>query len=166
MPRCILMIGPPAVGKSTKCQELTNFRILSADLIREGLYGDANIQGDPKEVFQILYTRLEDYAEFGMDMVIDNTNLKKIFRERIVNHLTRDYEIEYWIFKVPIEVALERNLKRARRVPEEVIKRMYDKWEKLASCELLNASVVKEIDSEGKETFVKVKAKMDIGEHV
>lgn len=44
-----VMIGPPASGKSSISYKIWG-KYLSADEIREELYGDAGIQGDPAEV--------------------------------------------------------------------------------------------------------------------
>lgn len=55
MKRLILLVGIPGSGKSTLAKKIIErgFQCLSADPIREELYGKAIEQGDSKEVFRI-----------------------------------------------------------------------------------------------------------------
>ena len=63
--RLILLVGIPGSGKTTLAKKIVErgFTCLSADPIREELYGAAIEQGDAKEVFKIFFERLEDMIE-------------------------------------------------------------------------------------------------------
>ena len=127
-PILIYLVGLPASGKSTYAKELKDkgYNIHSSDSIREELYGDENIQGDPKDVFDILYKRVIEDLRSGKNCVYDSTGLSSKRRMAFLNTISHiDCKKICLLFATPYEVCLERNKNRERKVPEEVIKRMY-----------------------------------------
>ena len=77
-PHCIWMIGLSGSGKSTVAEEYAkkyDAKIISSDKIREELYGDENIQGDPNDVFRIVHERIFDLLKSGFSIIYDATNL-------------------------------------------------------------------------------------------
>lgn len=124
----ILLIGIPGSGKSTVAEGLIakGYMSFNADHIREELYGDAMIQGDPNEVFGLMYERLEEALIDEKDIVIDNTNVRKSNRRTLIA-LAKQYgytDIELWIMDIPLKTCILRNSKRTRVVPEDIIVNM------------------------------------------
>jgi predicted kinase len=131
MKRLILLVGLPASGKSVRAAELVEqgFISCSQDTIRQNLYGDPSIQGDPKLVADLFDQRYEALLSAGADIVIDNTNiwpaLRKPLLDRAGAHGYRDVSI--WVVDTPLVVCLWRNFKRSRRVSVRIILELY--WE-------------------------------------
>lgn len=130
MKRLILLVGVPGSGKTTLAQSLVKkgFERLCADDIRLELYSDAAEQGDAKEVFAIFFKRLEALLEDENNIVIDNTNIKFDHRQQIIDRARRSKytDIQLWVLDVPLAVCLERNKKRERQVPEDVITNLFN----------------------------------------
>lgn len=125
-----LMCGLPASGKSTIAIELAtiyNAIIISSDKIREELYGDENIQGNGKEVFNLVNKRTREALEKGVNVIYDATNIKAKGRKQLIKMFNVPTECYY--MKTPLEVCRKRNAERERHVPEEVIERMYKNFE-------------------------------------
>lgn len=125
-----ILIGISGSGKSTfaekNCRVNHNMIQCSSDLIRKELYGDENIQGNGAEVFRILNDRTLIYLHEDRDVIYDATNTTRKSRKKIIKlakEFTNDICAVY--FKIPLDVCLERNAKRDRKVPEEVIRKMF-----------------------------------------
>lgn len=132
MRKVIILIGAPGSGKSTLALRLEalGFKRLNADKIREELYGDEAIQGNWKEVWGVFNKRLEDTLFFDTcNIVIDNTNIRSKDRNAIkyAVNLLGGAETETWLIDVPLEVCIERNAKRDRNTPQEIIEAMFNR---------------------------------------
>lgn len=137
MNRFIMLVGIPGAGKSTIAREYehrltadnVNCRIFSSDDIREELYGDASIQGDPAEVFGLLENRLFDYLSTGNEVaaIYDATNLsskgRRAFLKRAKSRLSYCF-FECVFVACRISECKRRQFGRDHKVPEEVIERM------------------------------------------
>lgn len=125
MKKVIILVGNIASGKSTLAKriEQLGFVRLNADSIREELYGDSQEQGDYMEVFGILYDRLQIAQLENKNVVVDNTNLRLDYLNQLRLHvaLWDNYVSEVWFMNTPLQTCLERNAKRLRQVPEEII---------------------------------------------
>lgn len=130
-----IMIGPAGTGKTTAAKVLakkTNAEIFSSDAIREELYGDEAIQGDSKEVFNILFRRARFEAAYQCPVIIDATNLTRKYRKWCMNHFKNfNFPVDFYavVIDTPIEQAKKRNANRKRNVPEEVIDRQYKQFQ-------------------------------------
>lgn len=128
-----MLIGLPGSGKSTIAANLAEkymADIYNADSIREELYGDASIQGNPQEVFGKLYMRARDDVSIGRPVILDNTNITKKVRKKAMNAF-RNCDVRYvavWI-ETNIEECKKRNASRERVVPEWVIDRMASQFQ-------------------------------------
>ena len=125
-----ILIGLPASGKSTYAAEEGSL-VLSSDKIREELYGDESIQGNPAKVFFILYGMMEEAINDGAKhIIIDATNMSKRDRSKAIeiakggNHIVRAV-----VMDTPIAVCVRRNDARERKVPDFVFDRMLRKYE-------------------------------------
>ena len=130
----IVMCGLPASGKSTYSQWLAEsgiFQRVCPDLIRKELYGDENIQGDGKRVFETAYHDIKEYACLGENVVFDATNINAKRRKELVKEMRPYFDVIIckW-FSTPASVCYQRNFYRDRQVPSNVIKRMEDNFEK------------------------------------
>ena len=81
VPKLEILIGLPGSGKSTYCKEKresnSNSVYLSSDKIREELYGNESIQGNPAEVFTLMQSRAIEALKNGIDVFYDATNLTR-----------------------------------------------------------------------------------------
>lgn len=128
-PTVVLLVGPPASGKSTVSNELEKrgFKRLSQDVIRGELYGDEGKLGNQSEVKRIFLERYEEALELKGDVLIDNTNCFYPGRQSLVRKARRmGYtRIVLIVMRTPLTECLRRNAKRARVVPQAVIHSMF-----------------------------------------
>lgn len=122
-PEVIIPIGISGSGKSTAIAELSDEWVrISPDETRESLYGSADEQGNPSEVYRACRESLQQVLRKKGKAVYDATNIIEDYRAKVLN-LCYDYGalVTYWIFDVSRETALGRNRQRERQVPERVI---------------------------------------------
>lgn len=128
----IVMCGLPASGKSTYAQWLEEsgmFKRVCPDLIRKAFYGDENIQGDGKRVFETAHHDIKEFACMGENVVFDATNIDRKTRTELVKQMRPYFDIIiYKYFSTPFDICKARNSKRERQVPKEVIERMYARF--------------------------------------
>lgn len=124
-----MMIGLPGSGKSTIAKEIAekeNAIIISTDQLRQELLNDINSQESNKLIFQEAEKRIKDNLKANIAVIFDATNINYKRRMELLNKLNklRIKKIAVLV-ATPYKECLERNKKRDRQVPEEVIKRMY-----------------------------------------
>jgi predicted kinase len=124
----VLAIGLPGSGKSTWFKR-HNILPLSSDMVRILLFDDVTEQRYQDLVFSTLRSMLRArlLAKRPWNYV-DATNLSPHERRSWVK-LAQDfgYEAQAVFFDVPPEVCIERNRRRERNVPEDVMLRMASK---------------------------------------
>jgi predicted kinase len=124
----VLAIGLPGSGKSTwfKRRGVTP---LSSDLLRTILFDDITEQRYQSLVFSTLRSLLRARLIAKMPWnYVDATNLSPHERRQWIKmSKSLGYEVQAVYFDVPLEVCLERNRKRERVVPEDVMQRMAHK---------------------------------------
>lgn len=123
-----LAIGLPGSGKSSWFRR-HNIIPLSSDLVRGLLFDDPTEQRFQDLVFSTLRYMLRMRLVAGRPMnYIDATNLAPKERHSWIK-MARDFGFEAHavFFDVPTEVCMERNRKRSRNVPDEVMLRMANK---------------------------------------
>lgn len=129
MNKLYMMIGIPASGKSTIAKEIAKSEeaiIVSSDEIRNELLGDINDQTQNAKVFEEVERRLKINIKEGRNVIFDATNINYKKRRDWLNRFNK-YNVEKIgiLVATPYEECLLRNSQRERKVPEEVIKRMY-----------------------------------------
>lgn len=130
----IVLCGLPASGKSTYAEMLAEsgiFQRVCPDLIRKAFYGDENIQGDGARVFKTAYHDIREYGCLSENVVFDATNINADRRKELVKSMRGYFDIiicKY--FSTPYILCLARNEERERKVPEEVITRMWENFER------------------------------------
>ncbi len=124
----VLAIGLPGSGKSSWFKR-HNIIPLSSDLVRGLLFDNPTEQRYQDLVFSSLRSLLRARLIAGRPLnYIDATNLSPRERHSWIK-MARDYgyEAHAVFFDVPAEVCMERNRKRARNVPDDVMHRMAQK---------------------------------------
>jgi predicted kinase len=121
----VLAIGLPGSGKSSwfKRRGVTP---LSSDLLRTLLFDDTTEQRYQDLVFGTLRSLLRARMVARMPWnYVDATNLSPRERHGWIK-MAREfgYEVHAVFFDVPLEVCMERNQRRQRVVPEDVMRRM------------------------------------------
>lgn len=124
----VLSIGLPGSGKSTWFKR-HNILPLSSDMVRILLFDDVTEQRYQDLVFSTLRSMLRARLLARRPWnYVDATNLSPHERRSWIK-LAHDfgYEAHAVFFDVPPEVCIERNRRRERNVPEEVMVRMANK---------------------------------------
>jgi predicted kinase len=124
----ILAIGLPGSGKSTWFKRRDAVP-LSSDVIRSMLFDDVTEQRFQDLVFSTLRSLLRARLVARMPLnYVDATNLCPHDRRGWIK-MAHDfgYEVQAVYFDVPTEVCMERNARRNRVVPEDVMQRMAGK---------------------------------------
>jgi predicted kinase len=121
----VLAVGLPGSGKSSwfKRRGVTP---LSSDLLRKLLFDDTTEQRYQDLVFGTLRSLLRARMVARMPWnYVDATNLSPRERHGWIK-MAREfgYDVHAVFFDVPLEVCMERNLRRQRVVPEDVMQRM------------------------------------------
>lgn len=128
-PKLIMMCGLPCSGKSYKAQELAieyNAEIFSSDELRAELFGDINCQDRNHELFIELHRRIKDCLKSGKSAIYDSCAINYKRRMAFLQELTNiPCEKICVLMATPYEMCLKRSAERDRKVPEDVIKRMY-----------------------------------------
>lgn len=153
MTKFIMFVGLPGSGKSTLAATLaaeTGTKIVSPDKIREELYGNESIQGDPKLVFATAKARIKQFIKEDYSVIYDATNLQQKWRGDILEILPNGTNTESIIVNTPLEECLRRNLLRDRHVPVHVIKNMHNNmelptWEEFQKISILIKDEIIEI---------------------
>ena len=136
MIRLILLIGLPGSGKSSLAQQLVTqsqrCQLISTDAIRAQLFGDESIQGP----WLLVWEQLQRQFQQAVARILQHQILEAIYdATNAVQEQRRDAialarsigftQITGLWLDIPLQVCLERNRTRQRRVPEEVIVQMY-----------------------------------------
>lgn len=125
-----MLIGISGSGKSDLAKALTeenkNSIIISSDRIREELFGNESIQGNPNEVFSLMRDKSVEALSSELSVIYDATNLVRKHRIATLNYLKNKFknkDIKYvcTIVSCPCEQCVERNFSRSRTVPMQVL---------------------------------------------
>ena len=127
--RCHLLIGPPASGKTTLAgvlAELTGAVVLSTDVVRGELFGDAAVQGPWRDIEALLHQRLREAVAAGTPVILDATHARRPWRLAITQAMCLPAPVEWigWWLYTPLSTCLQWNQTRKRLVPEPVIREM------------------------------------------
>ena len=129
MTKFFMTVGLPCSGKSEYAKNFAvehNAEIFSSDSLREEMFGDVNHQADNEALFKELHKRIRECLASDKNAIYDATNINYKRRMEFLKSLNKILcEKIAILMATPYEICLERNAKRERKVPEEVIKRMY-----------------------------------------
>lgn len=137
MPKLILCVGIPASGKTTYAinwvaGDPDRLRV-NRDSLRYMMFGSYWGEGvDERFVTETQMNIVRRALHAGKDVIIDDTNLndnvRSVFRGTARTYLA-DFELVF--FDVDVEEAIRRNAARDRRVPDDVIRNMHDRYLKI-----------------------------------
>ena len=126
--QCSLLVGIPASGKSTYAQHLATVQgavIVSTDAIRLKLYGNEEVQGNWSEIERELHRLIKHYVALNVPVIVDATHTKPEHRKPLLNLSSHIKWACYWL-DADLNECQDRNQARARKVPRQVIKTMYN----------------------------------------
>jgi predicted kinase len=137
MKRAVLFIGLPGSGKSTYIKQNifgSTYQIVDADLIKE-----KHPDYDPNDTEKVhkwsvneAEKQMGTLSDDGFNICMDSGGVNNSYQLRIIRMLqSKGYEVHLIHMDTPLEVCLERNRNRIRKVPEHAI---IEKSEKLQSC--------------------------------
>jgi predicted kinase/predicted HD phosphohydrolase len=124
-----MMVGLPGSGKSTISGELAkkyDAIVFSSDALREEMFGDINDQKHNQELFAELHKRIKTCLRNGRNAIYDACNINYKRRMAFLSELKGiSCEKICVIMATPISVCHKRNEMRDRKVPANVITRMF-----------------------------------------
>jgi len=133
--RCHLLIGQPASGKTTLANALAPLLtapgeppalVLSTDVIRAEVFGDAAVQGPWVDIQQRLHQRIAAAVAAGVPVIVDATHARRAWRLAITQALPLPAPVEWigWWLHTDLPTSMEWNVRRQRPVPVPVIQEM------------------------------------------
>jgi predicted kinase len=134
MKKVILTKGLSGSGKSTWAKQMVDdnpgqYKRVNKDLLRFMMDNSKHTSGNEKFVMQIRDDIILQALKAGKSVIVDDTNLESIHEKRIRELVKGLAEIEIKDFTdVPIDVCIERDLKRLDSVGERVIRGQYNKY--------------------------------------
>ena len=134
-PCLCFMYGYPAAGKTTRANEIYqqllksgyDVELISADKVREEIYGSQDTYGKPMEVFLRILTRMRCALLSGKSVIYDGTNLRKDYRMDYLNEL-KDINCYKYILRIntPKEYCIENHKYRNRNISLEKLVPYFD----------------------------------------
>lgn len=122
-----MLVGLPASGKSMWAEShIGNY--ISSDEYRAKLFDDVNEQAHNTDLFKVMFDDTIKSLLADRDVIYDATNLNYKRRKHIVSEIQRlvlHTICKCVLFATPYEQCLINNDNRERKVPLEVIKKMY-----------------------------------------
>ena len=102
-------------------------QVVSSDECRALVFDDPANQSASKHAFDLMYFIIAKRLTLGRLTVADATNLKGDHRKALILIAKSfHYNAAAIVFNVPIEVCLERNAARERKVPQEALMNQYE----------------------------------------
>ena len=131
----IILVGLPSVGKSTFARRLSKELylrgidnvVIGSDVIREcfPVWKREYEKYIKDATYQLIESALREFY-----VIVDDTNYYNSKRRDLINiarKIGKDYIIIY--LRAPLDVVLERNVKRGEKVPNDLILEMYKKFD-------------------------------------
>lgn len=137
-PTLYMMCGIPGSGKTTLAKVMLEQRpgleYVSRDAIRFSLVDEKEdyFSKEP-EVFDTFVSEIATSLCRGRDVIADATHITAKSRNRVLKCLSGlEYNLAYIVVDSPLEMCIANNNKRQgrERVPEAVIRQMYDNFER------------------------------------
>jgi predicted kinase len=134
--KVLMLIGIPGSGKSTWS---TNFIKENSDWVRINRDDfrfmlkavpvcDNKVE---KLINDLQYNALLSSLNAGFNVIIDNTNLKGSYINNFLKVIGDKANVEFKIFNITLEEALERNLVRDKKVSVDVVTKMFSQFQNL-----------------------------------
>lgn len=145
MPMCLMMVGVPGSGKSTKIKEtikdFPHFKVVSSDEYLEKVAKEQGKTYDEVHADNIdaaikwMNSQIQTFIKNKENFIWDQTNLVKSSREKKLRNLkSNGYEVNALTFELPEEEVFYRLEKRVaeggKSISPKVIKNMMDSYER------------------------------------
>ncbi len=134
MKKVILTKGLPASGKTTWAKKLINkhpnmYKRVNKDDLREMLDNSKWSKSSEKFILKIRDNIILEALDFGKHVIVDDTNLHSKHEINIKELVKGKAVVEIKDFTdVPLQICIERDLKREKSVGRKVIKSMYNSF--------------------------------------
>ena len=132
----IVTVGLPASGKTFWVKGFIEdnkdkvIDVISSDKIREEVFKNIGDQNHNNEVFDIMKRRTKESLSQGHVVVYEATNISSKRRRALLKELKRYYDKAICLFKYKSAVDCDiDNCIREKKVPNDVIERMYKNFE-------------------------------------
>jgi len=134
--KILILIGIPASGKSTWAKEYVrkhaNYVRVNRDDFRSMLKDAAMCENKIEDMITSLtFKVIESALMKRLNVIVDNTNLKRKYIDEIVERFKYQADIDYQVFDVSLNKAIERDNSREAKVGEGVIRKMYESYKVL-----------------------------------
>ena len=119
----VLLVGAAGSGKSTFAKRhFQSTRVVSSDFYRGVVSNDESDQSATSDAFAILHQIVAYRLKRGLLTVIDATNLEARSRDQL-RLIGKKFNVRSVaiVFNLPLDLCLERNRGRERKVPEDVL---------------------------------------------
>jgi predicted kinase len=134
--KVLILIGIPGSGKSTWS---TNFVKENSDWVRINrddfrfMLKAIPVCGHKVEnlINDLQYNAILSSLDAGFNVIIDNTNLKESYINRFLKLVEDKADVEFKIFDITLEEALQRNLVRDKKVDVDVVTKMFSQFQNL-----------------------------------
>jgi len=157
----VVLCGPAGCGKSTfAARHFLVTQIVSSDECRALVSDDPANQRVSGHAFDLMHFIIEKRLTLARLTVADATHLERRDRRRLIK-IARwfNFKTAVFIFNIPLEICIARNSQRARKVPEEALRRQFEMLEAtLASIDREGFDYVYVLDERDQEIV-----KIDIG---
>jgi len=131
-----VVIGIPGAGKSTWCKkfiaENKDYIRVNRDDFRSMFKDNFVPDGKVEELITIVSNQaILSALNSNFNVLIDNTHLRLCYINDIIKLVKHKADIEFHIFDIDLETAIDRDSKRDRVVGANVIKKMYANYKNL-----------------------------------
>lgn len=134
--KILILIGIPASGKSTWAAEYVrnnpNWVRVNRDDFRAMLKNSQICENKIEDMITALVIdTIERALMKNLNVLIDNTNLKAKYIDEFVQRFKYQADIDFRLFDISLQKAIERDALRDKKVGTGVIKKMYDSYKVL-----------------------------------
>ena len=125
-----ILIGVPASGKSTWVKKFLlknpNYISVNRDYFRLMFRNENMCEHKIEDLITNIFIKTVHAALVKkLNVIIDNTNLKEKYIQQFIDEFKYSADIEYQVFDISLDKAIERDNNRTSKVGDAVIKRMY-----------------------------------------
>lgn len=129
-----ILIGIPASGKSTWSEDFVCKNSDWVRVCRDDFRAMLKSQPVCEPKIESLINTLQDSVILdslskGLNVMIDNTNLKVSYIEHFCELVKYHASVEFQVFDISLNKALERNSNRDKKVSEDSIKKMFKEYQ-------------------------------------
>lgn len=164
----IVTVGIPGSGKTSWVKDYIeenkdkNIEVISSDEIRKELLNDIEDQSKNKEVFDVMKKRTKESLSNGHITIYEATNISSKRRRALLKEMKKYYSKAICLFKYKnlIDCIID-NDTRSKRVPDEVIERMYKNIEIPHKCEGFDEIII-DYDI-GRKLYINNRRKNNLG---